>query len=65
MEMGAEDFSYMARAKPGAFFYLGAKKDEVDRRHHDPHFDIDEAVLPTGAALLAEAARKYLEENQT
>ncbi len=63
MEMGAEDFSYMAQAKPGAFFYLGAKKDAVDRRHHDPHFDIDEAVLPTGAALLAEAARKYLEEN--
>jgi amidohydrolase len=63
MEMGAEDFSYMAQAKPAAFFYIGAKKDDVDRRHHDPHFDIDEAVLPTGAALLAEAARKYLEEN--
>ncbi len=62
MEMGAEDFSYMARAKPGAFFYLGAKKDNVERRHHDPAFDIDEAVLPTGAALLAEAARKYLVE---
>lgn len=63
MEMGAEDFSYMAQAKPGAFFYLGAKKDDVDRQHHAPNFDIDEDVLPTGAALMAEAARKYLEEN--
>jgi amidohydrolase len=62
MEMGAEDFSYMAQAKPGAFFYIGAKKDAVDRQHHAPDFDIDEAVLPTGAALLAEAARKYLQE---
>ena len=62
MEMGAEDFSYMAQAKPGAFFYVGAKKDTVERRHHAPDFDIDEAVLPTGAALLAEAARKFLAE---
>ncbi len=60
IEMGAEDFSYMARAKPGAFFYLGAKKDSVHRPHHNPVFDIDEDVLPTGAALLAEAARRWL-----
>lgn len=63
VEMGAEDFSFMAQAAPGAFFFLGAKKDEVNRVHHAPDFDIDESVLPTGAALMAEAARKYLEEN--
>lgn len=60
MQMGAEDFSFMARAKPGTFFNLGAKKDNVHRPHHNAIFDIDEAVLPTGAALLAEAARRYL-----
>jgi amidohydrolase len=64
MEAGAEDFSFMAQAAPGAFFYLGAKKDDVDRQHHAPDFDIDESILPTGAALMAEAARKYLEENK-
>lgn len=64
IETGAEDFSYMAQAAPGAFFYLGAKKDQVHRRHHAPDFDIDESILPTGAALMAEAARKYLQENQ-
>jgi metal-dependent amidase/aminoacylase/carboxypeptidase family protein len=63
METGAEDFSFMAQAAPGAFFYLGAKKDHTDRRHHAPDFDIDESILPTGAALMAEAARKYLQEN--
>ncbi len=62
LQMGAEDFSFMERARPGTFFYLGAKKDAVVRLHHNPIFDIDEAVLPTGAALLAEAARKYLTE---
>lgn len=60
LQMGAEDFSFMARAKPGAFFNLGAKKDAVERPHHNPIFDIDESVLPIGAALLAETARRYL-----
>jgi amidohydrolase len=60
LAMGAEDFSFMARAKPGVFFNLGAKKDDLNRPHHNPIFDIDETVLPTGAALLAEAARRFL-----
>ena len=60
LQMGAEDFSFMAQAKPAAFFNLGAKKDTVHRPHHNPVFDIDEHALPTGAALLAEAARRYL-----
>ncbi len=60
IHMGAEDFSYMARAKPGCFFNVGAKLDGVHRPHHNPNFDIDENAIPTGAALLAEAARRYL-----
>ena len=63
MHMGAEDFSFMARAKPGVFFNVGAKKDDAHRPHHNPNFDIDESAIPTGAALLAEAARRYLREN--
>jgi len=63
IHMGAEDFSYMARAKPGVFFNVGAKKDAVNRPHHNPHFDIDENAIPTGAALMAEAARRYLAEH--
>ncbi len=60
IHMGAEDFSYMAHAKPGVFFNVGAQKDNVLRPHHNPNFDIDENAIPTGAALLAEAARRYL-----
>jgi amidohydrolase len=63
MQMGAEDFSFMARVKPATFFNLGAKKDHLHRPHHNAVFDIDESVLPMGAALLAEAARKYLEQH--
>jgi amidohydrolase len=63
--MGAEDFSYMLRKAPGAMFMLGAKLDETDRGHHTPIFDIDEAALPTGAALLADMACRLLQEHGT
>lgn len=60
LQMGAEDFSFMARAKPAAFFNLGAKKDTLDRPHHNPMFDIDESALPIGAAMLAATAQRFL-----
>jgi amidohydrolase len=60
--MGAEDFSYMAQKAPGAMFMLGAKYDDKDRPHHTPVFDINEAALPVGAAMLAEVTRRLLEQ---
>lgn len=59
--MGAEDFAYMAQKAPGAMFMLGAALDDgVVRHHHTDNFDIDEAVLPQGAAILAETARRFV-----
>ncbi len=59
--MGAEDFAYMAQEAPGAMFMLGAATgDGVVRNHHTDIFDIDESVLPTGAAILAETARRFV-----
>jgi amidohydrolase len=59
--MGAEDFAYMAQAAPGAMFMLGAATpDGVVRHHHTETFDIDERVLPLGAAVLAETARRFV-----
>lgn len=60
--MGAEDFSYMTRKAPGAMFMLGAKMDNLDRPHHTPVFDIDESVMPYGAAVLADAACRLLRQ---
>jgi amidohydrolase len=59
-EMGAEDFGLLAIQAPGAMFYLGARIEGDERRHHSPRFDIDEGCLPLGAALLAESALRYL-----
>ncbi|MFN8531478.1 MAG: amidohydrolase [Anaerolineae bacterium] len=58
--MGGEDFSYMTRKAPGMMFMLGAKKDEVDRPHHSPFFDLDESVFYTGTALLVNGALRLL-----
>lgn len=60
--MGAEDFSLMTRAAPGAMFRLGAKLDEIHRPHHSPIFDINENSFPLGAAILAGAATELLRE---
>jgi metal-dependent amidase/aminoacylase/carboxypeptidase family protein len=55
----AEDFGSYQREIPGVFFWLGAAC-ERPRQHHHPEFDIDEGVLPLGAAALAEAALTML-----
>ena len=42
-------------------FMLGAAIDDgLVRHHHTDIFDIDESVLPTGAAILAETARRFV-----
>jgi len=55
--MGADDFAYLADRAPGLMIRLGAvPPGEPPRKLHAPDFDIDEAALPIGAALLAQAA---------
>jgi len=51
----AEDFGAFMAEIPGVFFWLGAACARP-RQHHHPEFDIDESVLPLGAAAMAEAA---------
>ncbi len=58
--MGAEDFGLLANLAPGAMFGLGAKLEGKQREAHSPTFDIDERALSIGAAILAEATRRYL-----
>jgi amidohydrolase len=62
--MVSEDFSYYQHKVPGVFFFLGAgnAKLETDFSHHSPRFNIDEAVLPTGVALMASFALAAIEK---
>jgi hippurate hydrolase len=61
---GAEDFSRVLQAAPGAMLFLGACLDGRDWRsapdNHSPYAAFDDAVLPDGAALYAELAAASL-----
>ncbi len=63
-EMGAEDFSFFTARAPGAMFYLGSRIEGDERQAHSPHFDIDEACLPIGVAVLAESALSWLRQHE-
>ena len=60
--MGAEDFAYYQKKVPGTFFFIGSTNPEKGfvHGHHHPKFDFDEAALPIGAALMAQAALELL-----
>ena len=50
--MGAEDFSFMLQAKPGAYLRLG-QGGEGSCFLHNTRYDFNDEVLPLGAALHA------------
>jgi amidohydrolase len=55
--MGAEDFSYFAQRVPACFFTLGCGGNSDTRHpHHSSLFDIDEAALPNGVAMMTALA---------
>jgi len=56
-EMGAEDFSYMLNARPGAYLFLGAGEGPG---LHNAGFDFNDEILPIGASLLALLAERAL-----
>lgn len=60
--MGSEDAALFLQAVPGCYFFLGSANHErgLDAPHHSARFDFDEAALPLGVAILAEAVARYL-----
>jgi hippurate hydrolase len=49
-EMGAEDFSYMLNARPGAYLFLGAGPGPV---LHSAEYDFNDRIAPIGASFFA------------
>ena len=45
--MGAEDFSYMLEARPGAFVFLGQGDGPIC---HHPEYDFNDEIIPVGAS---------------
>lgn len=57
--MGAEDFSFMLQARPGAYLRIG-QGGEGGCFLHSPRYDFNDEILPLGAALLASLAEQAM-----
>ncbi|SMO95073.1 hippurate hydrolase [Thalassovita litoralis] len=56
-EMGAEDFSYMLNARPGAYLFLGAGPGAG---LHQPGFNFNDRIAPVGASFFARVVETAL-----
>jgi hippurate hydrolase len=48
--MGAEDFSFMLEARPGAFVFVG---NGASAGLHHPGYDFDDSLIPVGVSYWA------------
>ena len=55
--MGAEDFSFMLEARPGAIIWVG-NGDTADL--HDPKYDFNDEALPYGMSYWVQLAESAL-----
>ncbi len=57
--VASEDFSYLAQAVPGAYFFMGAGREgrETPSCHH-PEFDFDDELIPIAARVFLEVVRE-------
>ena len=59
--MGGEDFSYYLQEKPGAYLWLGARKEGQELAYnHNPKFDPDEDAFLVGTCMHINIVKEYL-----
>jgi amidohydrolase len=62
MIMGGDDMALWLERAPGCYFFVGARNEAacIDKPHHHPRFDIDEAALPVAVEILSRGALDFL-----
>ena len=58
--MGAEDFAYMLRERPGCYVWIGNGPGEGGCMLHNPHYDFNDEILTLGAAYWVRLAEHLL-----
>lgn len=60
--MGAEDFAYYLREKPGTYFKVGSNNGQQETKypHHHPKFDFDEKALLVIQQSFLQIAKHYV-----
>lgn len=62
---GSEDFAYYLQKTPGAFYFVGAKPEDLDEPYpnHHPKFKVNEGALMVSAKTLGEVVLSRLDQN--
>ncbi|MBD5805287.1 putative hydrolase YxeP [Azoarcus sp. Aa7] len=60
--MGAEDFAFYLRHKPGCYVWIGNGPGEGGCTLHNPHYDFNDVIIPFGVAYWVELVRRLLPE---
>lgn len=71
--MGAEDFSYMLKARPGCYAFIGNGEGEHRGQHggmgpcslHNPSYDFNDALLPIGSTYFVKLVEGFLSVDST
>jgi hippurate hydrolase len=63
--MGAEDFSFMLKAKPGAYLRIGQGTGPSGCYLHNSRYDFNDEILPLGSALHAGLVEQALPLNDS
>lgn len=58
--MGAEDFAYMLREKPGCYVWLGNGPGDGGCTLHNPHYDFNDDILPLGVSYWVKLVEETL-----
>ena len=58
--MGAEDFAYMLREKPGCYVWLGNGPGTGGCTLHNPHYDFNDAIIALGVRYWVNLVRETL-----
>jgi hippurate hydrolase len=58
--MGAEDFAFMLREKPGCYLFIGNGAGSKVAGLHNPHYDFNDEILPVGASYWARLVEREL-----
>ena len=58
--MGAEDFAYMLREKPGCYVWLGNGPGTGGCTLHNPHYDFNDDALPVGITYWVRLVQELL-----
>ena len=58
--MGAEDFAYMLREKPGCYVWLGNGPGTGGCTLHNPHYDFNDELLTLGVSYWVQLVRQAL-----